>query len=218
MQATHEKSQMEVAYEAVRDLIRQGELTPGLLLSEGQLASRLGMSRTPVREAIGRLAHDGLVTVLSKRGIVVKTLSAADLDDLYTIRGVLEGLSARQAAIRAGGDDLQAIDAIMQEAGVALGNQDVGSLTSLDIAFHTRIARASANKRLEAHLSQIRDVAILDELRARMLADPGRFTNSYKEHTAVLAAINARDPDEAERAMREHVRSSLRWTVDYVDR
>ena len=209
---------MEVAYEALRELIRQRELTPGLLISEGQVATRLGMSRTPVREAIGRLAHEGLVTVLKKRGIVVTTLSAADLDDLYTVREVLEGLAARLAAARIDEEGVVRLARILEEVATALERTDVETLTKLDVAFHNGLARAASNQRLERLLGQIRDVAILDELRARMMAAPSRFTSSYAEHVAVFKAVEARQPEEAERMMRQHIRASLRWTVDYIDR
>jgi DNA-binding GntR family transcriptional regulator len=212
-----DKSHMEVAYEALRELIRQRELTPGLLMSEAQLADRLGMSRTPIREAIGRLAHEGLVTVLRKRGIMVSTLSAADLNDLYAVREVLEGLAGRLAAVHISDDEINAMGAVLDEVTTALETGDVEALTRLDVAFHHAVSRASANPRLERMLGQLSDVAVLDELRARMMAAPDRFKSSYDEHRAVFAAISAHDGDGAERAMREHIGASLHWTLEYID-
>jgi DNA-binding GntR family transcriptional regulator len=218
MEVAREQSQVEIAYQAVRELIRRRELAPGYLLSEGQLASHLGMSRTPVHEAIARLSHEGLVTTLPKRGTIVNTLSVGELDDLYSIREVLEGLAARLAAARINAGAVAALSRTLELAADALSKGHVEALARLDVAFHNGIAQAGANRRLERLLGQIRDVAVLDELRARMMTAPSRFTSSFNEHTSVYCAIEARQPENAEEMMRQHIRASMQWTVDYIQR
>lgn len=156
--------------------------------------------------------------MLPKRGTIVNTLSASELDDLYSIREVLEGLAARLAAARINPEARSSLSQTLELAADALAKGDVEALTRSDVAFHKVIAQATANRRLERLLGQIRDLAVLDELRARMMTAPSRFTSSFHEHAAVYGAIEAGQPENAEEKMRQHIRASMQWTIDYIQR
>src|SRR5919106_1574230 len=116
MQDLESVSQSDLAYAALREQVRRRQIVPGQMLSEARLAQELGMSRTPAREAISRLVHEGLLRVLPKRGVMVRTLTAKDIEELYTVREHLETLAARLAAPRILDDGLASPRRILQQA------------------------------------------------------------------------------------------------------
>jgi DNA-binding GntR family transcriptional regulator len=216
MQAASLPTLTDIAYAKVRDLVRQREIVPGDLLSEVALARQMKMSRTPVREALSRLVQEGLVSVLPRKGVMVRRLGIADLEDLYAIRELLEGLSARTAAQRASAKGLQAVESILNEMEQAVAAADVSRAADLDMTFHRTIAQEGGNLRLLRMIEQLHNAVMLDELRERSLAIPGRFQKSLDEHRAVCLAIASRDPDRAEALMREHAQSYLRSLTSFT--
>src|ERR671919_2754349 len=116
MQDLESVSQSDIAYEALREQVRRRQIVPGQMLSEARLAQQFGMSRTPAREAISRLVHEGLLQVLPKRGVMVRTLTAKDIEELYTVREHLETLAARLAAPRITDDGLASLRRTIQQA------------------------------------------------------------------------------------------------------
>lgn len=210
-----EQSNSDRTYKTLKARLRRREYLPGQFLSENMLAKEFGISRTPVREAVQRLAQEGILNVIPKRGILVSTLSFDDVEEVYAIREVLEGLAAGMSAAHAGDEDVARLRGILERTMNA--PEDVEQLTELDHEFHAEIARQSANGRLQSLLANMRDADLLQQYGRRDKMHRARYrTTSLAEHRAVVDAIAARNPVEAEERMREHCRSAARFLVQHI--
>ncbi|MEM1430966.1 MAG: GntR family transcriptional regulator [Pseudomonadota bacterium] len=206
-----------LALERLETAIVEGELAPGERLSESGLARRFGISRGPLREAIGQLEGRKLVTREVNLGARVVALSVADLMDLMEVRESLEGMACRLAASRATDAELgrlaQMLDAHAEADDLKTGRgyfQGAG-----DKDFHNVILEASGNARLSTLLGE--DLyALLRLYRRRLSTRPGRAADALAEHRAILAALQARDPEGAEAAMRAHIRASREAARDWL--
>jgi DNA-binding GntR family transcriptional regulator len=190
-------------YEELRQAIVSGELLPGERLLEEELSARLGLGRGAVRMALVRLEHDGLVERERHRGARVRRVSEDEAVEILEARAALEGLAARHAATTA---DQAAIDGLreivaemrrLREAGDLLG------LSNVNARLHAGILEASGHettKRLSRTLS-----SQIVRFQFRTVLLPGRPELSFAEHSAIVEAIAARDPDAAERAMQQHL-------------
>jgi DNA-binding GntR family transcriptional regulator len=197
------------AYQQVRAAILGGEHSPGEVLFETHLADELGMSRTPVREALQILAREGLVEIIPNRGYLVPRLSMSDVRDLFELRESLEGLATRCAAIRVTNDEIAELEQLHDryeraqnwEASAPIGNE-----------FHNRILSLAGNARLTAILGPLKAQIGLTRL-AQLRDVRGRHDESVVEHRAILKAIQQRDAAAAERHARVHVRRSSEATL-----
>jgi len=199
-------SRSEYAYRALNTAIREGRLPQGARLREAVLAGQLGVSRTPVREALHRLQSRGLLEDIPGRGLIVVEITQARLDEIYHLRELLEGGAARHAALNASAADLNQIDeryAALQAAGSLPEN-----LAAANRRFHDAIADAAHNRHLRSALDDLTDASAL--LRGTTFSEPTRVRQAEREHKAILDAILARQPDLAEQAAREHVRAAHR--------
>jgi DNA-binding GntR family transcriptional regulator len=195
------------AYQAIRALIFEGELAAGSNVTEAELVRRLGMSRTPVREALARLAAEGHLVAASGRGFVVVEIGAADVIDIYSIRARLEGLAAEEAAERLTRVNLARLEDLydaMEEAR-AIGDDD--NLAKLNNQFHLVVAEASGNAYLQAMLADIHEV--FDRFRTTALAVPGRRDDAHREHGELIAALRAQDRRKARELGEAHVVRAL---------
>jgi DNA-binding GntR family transcriptional regulator len=195
----------DVVHAALKEAILHRRLTPGSRLDEVKVAGDLGVSRTPVREALQRLAAEGLAVIVPHRGAFVVSLSGQDVEELYEIREALEGLAARLAATRAAPVTLVALEQVLQEYAEVVRQDDRGRIILLDSQFHDGVARAGQNGRLLQAIQSYREQLRL--LRTTSAAIPGRPARSLHEMTAVLKALRSHDPDAAEVEMRGHIRS-----------
>lgn len=198
-----------LAFDRLEQAIMSGELKPGERLSEVTLARRYGISRGPLREAIGRLEGRKLVERQANQGARVVSLDQAQILDLLVIRESLEGMACRLAATRIRAGEIKRLhrmlDGHARDAQVVAGKGYFQGGGDLD--FHYRIVRASGNARLIKMLDE--DLySLLRLFRQRLSTAPGRPAQALVEHRAVLAALEARDPDAAETAMRTHIRNS----------
>ncbi|MCR9175411.1 MAG: GntR family transcriptional regulator [Alphaproteobacteria bacterium] len=205
-----------LAFQRLEQAIMAGELQPGERLSEVTLAKRYGISRGPLREAIGRLEGRNLVERVANQGARVVSLDQAQIMDLLVIRESLEGIACRLAAARIKPAELKRLHGMLeghaQDASVVSGKGYFQGGGDLD--FHYRIVRASGNDRLIKMLDE--DMySLLRLFRQRLSTAPGRPAQALEEHRAVLAALEARDPDEAEAAMRTHIRNS-RASISHI--
>lgn len=198
-----------LALERLERAILEGDLKPGQRLSETALAKRFGISRGPLREALGQLEGRRLVERVTNLGARVVSVSATELTDLMVVRESLEGMACRLAAERMTGADLDALAALLEShaaaAPVVSGRgyfQGAG-----DADFHGRIMAASGNARLQAMLGG-ELYSLMRLYRHRLSMRPGRPQEALEEHRAILAALRLRDPDAAEAAMRAHIRNS----------
>lgn len=204
MAEDNELPQGQGAYRRLLDDIRRGLLPPGSRLRETEIADRLGISRTPVREAIRQLEADGLVMHLPRQGATIRTLDQAEVIELYEMRAVLEGTAARLTARVASGVELAELtdlNAELAAAGAGPQAQD------LNRQFHRTLLESARNRFLVKAMSALQKTLLI--LGPTTLADPGRAAAAVAEHAAVLEALAARDAVAAEAAMRAHVESAL---------
>ncbi|MEU9019538.1 GntR family transcriptional regulator [Actinomadura sp. NPDC048394] len=197
----------DAAYDAVRRMILSGEAAAGSRLGEAELAETLGLSRTPVREALQRLGADGLVEVLPHRGARVVQWTRRDLEEIFELRSLLEPYAAARAARTAPGEDVLAgllgqCDAM--EAAVAAG--DFTRVAQLNSLFHAAVIDASRNRRLPAMLTSVMHAPLIVGTFRRY--DAGAMARSMNHHRELVAALAARDPDWAESVMRAHIRAA----------
>jgi len=197
----------EIVYRFLRDAILSPEgLAAGDRIDEQELAERLGVSRTPVREAIRRLEVEGFIRRAPRRGAFVTDPSREAIDELFSIREVLEGLAARLAAEHATDEEIHELREIYGRYARAVRERHVEVILSEDIQFHDLIARTSGNERLQATIRMFRDQLRL--LRIRSVAVAGRSEKSRQEMGRILEVIARREPEESERAMRLHIRGA----------
>jgi DNA-binding GntR family transcriptional regulator len=190
-------------YEAVKGMIGVEPLVSGARIDEGAIAAQLGVSRTPLREAIARLASEGLIEQRPYRGSYVRDLSAREIDDLYETRKVLEGLAAKRTVIHASDDELAALAGILDDVQRALDAHDLEAYAAADQRFHSTIARLSRNESLIDALERLRAQVQLVRLAANR--DPTVVERTARERPRILAALRGRDPDAAARLMEEHI-------------
>jgi len=175
----------------LRDAILAGELAKGERLSEVELAERLDVSRGPVREAMVRLRHEGLVRGDWHRGTFVTTINQRDAEELYSLRTVLEKLAFQRAIVGATADDLSRMRDIVDEIDMAAGRSDVAETLRLDVAFHDAIYQAAHHERLYQSWLGIRSHIALFLLRRQ--ADDDRYLAiAATEHRELLEAIVAK--------------------------
>lgn len=189
------------AYDQIRNAILDGSLEPGTQLVESTVAQWCGVSRTPVREALKRLEHDGLVG-RGERGLIVKERTPDEIMDLYHVRIVLEESVARFAAERHLPFDLVRLERAMR-ACEELASPDGAARASANRDFHRVIWEAAHNEPLKDLLERLN--LHLGRFPATTLSYPGRWTKALDEHAAVVEAIRNRDADEAGEISRRHI-------------
>lgn len=205
------RTMTDVVYEQLRTAIVELRIPPGEPLREADIAQGLSVSKTPVREALGRLEQDGLVTLSSFRSAVVTAYTARDLTEIYELREVIEVAAARAAAESMSEDGLAALGRIASEcvrlhaAGGGGGGGGAPELVALISEFDTVLYGEVKNRRIRAILDNLSDhLARIGRLTTEI---PGRIAASVREHALIYEAIERRDPEKAERFMREHIRS-----------
>ena len=198
-----------LAFERLEQAIMAGDLKPGERLSETTLAKRYGISRGPLREAIGRLEGRNLVERVANQGARVISLRNEELIDLLVIRESLEGMACRLAASRIKPAELKRLHKMLeqhaQDEAIVSGRGYFQGGGDLD--FHYLIVKASGNARLFQMLDE-ELYSLLRLYRQRLSTRPGLPKQALEEHRRVLDALDARDPDAAEAAMRAHIQSS----------
>lgn len=194
------------AYSELRQRIVNGDLRAGERLREVELAALLGVSRTPVREAIKRLESEGFAAYVSSRGAIVAELTAEQAIELYAMREVLEGAAARFASQHASLAEVQLLSdllAVQKDL-----DADPEEQSKLNRRFHQSIYRMAHNRYLLDILTKSHDYMVL--LRKTTYHVPGRNQTAYHEHAAIVEAIKARDSNGAEEAARRHIREAQR--------
>jgi DNA-binding GntR family transcriptional regulator len=197
-------------YESIRRSIVEGEIRPNERLIEAELAERLDVSRTPVRESMQRLATDGLV-ISRRRGWVVREHSPQEISEIYEVRAALEGYAARLAAERATDDEIAEIVRIHVTYVAELENTSRDHLLEHNDEFHDAVIRASKNARLAEQI--VRNTAFYFVHRIAGFWSDDEVRVSIAGHQELVDALVARDPDAAERAARLGVLSGLSKTL-----
>ncbi|MDU8945427.1 GntR family transcriptional regulator [Ovoidimarina sediminis] len=200
-----DQSQGRDAYERLILAIREGSLRPGDRLVETEIASRLGISRTPIREAIRQLESDGLVAHQPRIGAIVRKLDYSEITELYEVRAVLEGTAARFAARAASEVELAELEAINDEMRAAV---DVSRLYEANRQFHGVILNAARNRFLVKSVEAVQKTLLI--LGPSTMEEADRAAQAITEHDGILAALRARESDTAEARMRAHIEGGHR--------
>jgi DNA-binding GntR family transcriptional regulator len=197
----HRSRLADQAYELLKERILTRELLPGQRLSVPALAEELGLSRSPVREAVQRLVQAGLGTERPRSGAVVASADLQSLVDLYLVRAELEGLSCELAAGAGDPHLVSDLEAIQEEHEAAHRAGQRSRMIRSDVDFHVRVLRAAGNP----ELTHILDPVLQRMLLAMLEADRGWPERAMAEHRKVIAALGREDPGAARRSMTEHV-------------
>lgn len=206
-------SRAETVHRALLEALRAGVYRPGDRLREEDVAARLGVSRTPVREALGRLAEKKLLEPAGGRGLVVRSLTTAEVLELYAMREILEGAAAGLAARHRADAEIAALSDLQQRLSVV--DRPHAELARLNALFHAAVVRAARNRYLDLALSELQDSIAL--LGPTTLSLDGRAGEAHGEHEAIVGAIRRGDPTVAEEAARSHTRTALRARLKLLD-
>ena len=201
----------DVVFNTLRQAILRGELKPGERLMEIQLANKLGVSRTPVREALRQLELEGLVTIIPNKGAYVTGISLKDVHDIYMIRSMLEGLCARWATRYITEEQIEELEEVIllsefhlkRKSADKKGAEKAQQVSELDGKFHKVLYHASNSRILEHVLSDFHKYVKM--ARTMSVEEEHRAERSIGEHRAILEAIKARDEELAERLANEHI-------------
>jgi DNA-binding GntR family transcriptional regulator len=191
-------------YDHLRNEIMGDRLPPGTVLSEVALSKELAVSRGPIREAMGRLAAEGLVTVRPRRGAEVRSITTEELIDSYQVREALEVMAVRLAVSRITDAELATLDEIVGRMSKHAKDNAIADFFAANAAFHELLCELSGNKKLlEVHRRLAGEIA---RFQARTLALRGSLEGSVTEHRAILAAIQLQDVEKAAELTAAHVR------------
>jgi DNA-binding GntR family transcriptional regulator len=200
-------------YEEVAELLRQRifnrTLEPGSWIDELRLAQELGISRTPLREALKVLAAEGLVTMKVRRGAYVTEVSAQDMRDVYHLLALLESDAAAMVALTATDAQLAELQALHQELEAAVADRD--RFFAINERFHMRLLALAQNRWRDQMVADLRKVMKLN--RHNSLFKTGRLQESLAEHRAIMSALLARDATATTARMREHFTNGLTAAV-----
>ncbi len=184
------------------DIISQN-LKPGQLVHEDELATKYGISRTPIREILRMLEHEDLVRLIPKVGIFISELTAKDIEEVLEIRTSLEPAAARAAAVKATGEQLRDFKKIDDQLALAVEKQDSVISFEADRRLHDLILIAAGNERSRKIISSL--MGQIYRIRFISRHKPGRIETTVAEHKKIVSAILNRLPEEAEKAMRAHL-------------
>jgi len=196
----------DAVYRALRHGIVHGDLASGERLRSEALATELNVSRTPVREALRKLEAEGLVAHAGSH-LVVRAITEQDLTELFYVREALEGMAARLAAENATPAEIAAIHELLEDMDTVRQSGNVGVFRRLTGEFHQLVCGAAHNSRLLQSLQSLLDH--VRQFQSSTLYSEGRPAEALEEHRKLLAAIEARDGESAERLAREHRRRTL---------
>ncbi|PZO80251.1 MAG: GntR family transcriptional regulator [Mesorhizobium amorphae] len=202
-------------YQMVRTMIVAGRLKPGEPVNEVSIADALGVSRTPVREAVKRISDEGLIKVLAQTGTFVAPISRHDLEEAYVIRRALEMESARRAAPRFDKAAAEALEDNVDAHRLAIRRGRFARAIQLDDAFHRSIAETSGFPGIWRAVDISK--AQMDRGRYLALPEPGYGAQTITQHEAILSALIANDAEAAALAMGSHLETSLRNTLDVAE-
>lgn len=193
----------DVVFNTLRQAILKGELAPGERLMEIQLAERLGVSRTPIREAIRKLELEGLVLMIPRKGAEVAKISEKSLRDVLEVRRSLEGLAIELACQRMTSEDIDELEEKQEEFQKAIEKGKAMEIAETDEAYHDVIYKGTCNDRLIQMINNLREQ--MYRYRLEYIKDEDKRQVLLLEHENILSALKQRKTEEAKEAMREHI-------------
>jgi DNA-binding GntR family transcriptional regulator len=211
MSTVQSKTLQNQVYEYLHSKIVSGDIPPGQRLVEEKIAEETGISRSPIREAIRRLAGDGLVVVNPRGGVSVYRATFTDFTHVYECRLSLEPTAARFAAIRMSESQRLEMNKLMYDLNRAVEKREIVKLKKLSSRFHGLILEASHNPHLIKMMKQL--YAMVMFYRNAILNIPQRLEDGANEHQAIWEAIQKQDQDAAEKLMREHIDADYQFYI-----
>ena len=193
----------DVVFHTLRNAILKGELQPGERLMEIQLAQKLGVSRTPVREALRKLELEGLVLMMPRKGAVVADITIQDLEDVLEVRTALEELAVQKACDTITEEQLKELKRAANEFKRCAESEGILACAEADMQFHEVIYGATNNKRLQQMLTNLREQ--MYRYRMEYLKDKRMYSTLIEEHDMIRKAIKRRDRVKAGMMMRTHI-------------
>lgn len=196
----------ELVFESLREAIILGRLKPGERMMEMQLADEMGVSRTPVREAIRKLELEGFVVMIPRKGAYVAGISVKDIVDVFEVRASLEALAAGLAAERITDAELEELERSLVQILEVSDREDLGAIVETDTNFHDLIYKACRNERLVQIITHLKEQ--IQRFRTTSLSQPGRSKDALGEHRAIVEAISERNVEMAQALAREHIENA----------
>ncbi|MDF2685076.1 MAG: transcriptional regulator, GntR family [Clostridia bacterium] len=193
-------------FKEIEKAILDGSFQPGDSLTEMKLSTELGVSRTPVREALRQLELEGLVKSVPNKGVVVVGISEKDIDDIYTIRICIESLAAKWAAVNITDEELKSMRDVVELQEFYVNKGDALQVWQLDTRFHEIIYESSRSRPLRQTLSQFHNY--IQKPREISMKSAGRSKTAVEEHRKLYEALQAHDADKAEIYTAEHIRNA----------
>lgn len=204
----------DVVFKTLRQAILRGELKPGERLMEIQLANKLGVSRTPIREAIRKLELEGLVLMIPRRGAEVAEIKEKGLRDVLEVRKALEELSVQLACDRITPEQLCELEETAEEFKRSLRSEDVTEIAQADVKFHDVIYKAADNQRLMQLLSNLGEQ--MYRYRVEYLKNPEIHEQLIKEHAEIICHIRKHEKEKAVKMICEHIDNQVATVSDVI--
>ncbi len=193
----------DVVFQTLRQAILKGELEPGERLMEIHLAQKLGVSRTPVREAIRKLELEGLVIMIPRKGAIVAEITVSELEDVLEVRLALEELAVKRACRKHTGEQIEKLQKAAAEFKRVLHGSDIAAYAQADEEFHEIIYRMTENKKLMQILSNLREQ--MYRYRLEYLKDKSTHSQLVREHDEIVSALEKGDEEKVLKVMSQHV-------------
>ena len=197
----------DVVFNTLREAILKGDLKPGERLMEMHLATKLGVSRTPIREAIRMLEQEGLAVTLPRKGAQVAKMTEKDLQDVLEIRDALDELAVVSACSRMANSEFESLTAAMEVFEKAIKAGEVKDIVEADEAFHDVIYKMTKNPKLEAIVGNMREQ--MYRYRYEYIKDPKVYSQLIKEHDAIIKGLKNRDVDGLREVMHTHLENQV---------
>jgi DNA-binding GntR family transcriptional regulator len=201
-------------FEQIKGMILRGEIPPGRRMIESEIAFSMGISRTPVREAVHKLEAEGLLTPLPKGGYVVRGLTISDIEDTFDIRSILESFAGYLAAMRHTEDELIPLEVKIGEFQRYLDREDLKRLARVNTEFHEVLYAMSKSPRLIKMIHGLRDEIYF--LRKIILNSEKMAHLSNKDHREIVESIKNREAEKVEMLLREHISRGKEFVIDEI--
>lgn len=201
------------AYEMIKKLLMNGDLSPGEFLSEVYLSEQLEMSRTPIRSALQRLEHEGIVRIHPKQGVYICDISIKQVYEVFEIRMVLEIYAVRKLAHTIESTQLEELKSLLKCQFEQMINEDLNASLHYDMLFHLKIMEFIDNQQMYTMFASIKEK--LSFFGKKVLTKKvERLKQTYEEHLSILEAIEKKDPEKAARSMEEHLHNGRKTLLD----
>ena len=204
----------DVVFNKLRQAILRGELKPGERLMEIQLANKLGVSRTPIREAIRKLELEGLVLMIPRKGAEVAEITEKSLRDVLEVRRALEELAVQLACEKITKEEIRELERVAKEFQQVVNSSDITEIAEVDVCFHDIIYTATDNQKLIQLLNNLREQ--MYRYRVEYLKRDGVFPQLIAEHEAIIRHIENNEKEKATEVMCRHIDNQVETVIDVI--